>query len=146
MKSIDFNSMVKGIFPIVISGVFLFFFPLLAHAVDVPSLSTQYCLTTSANPPEGGTVSPSGTNCYDSGQVVSITATPNPGYFFDVWFGDPSGTDNPTSITMNGNKEIIRIIFVIFLEALTLRLIHRMGSLPIVVVRAKQQLYNQMGR
>jgi hypothetical protein len=50
MKSIDFNSMVKGIFPIVISGVFLLFFPLLAQGLDVPLISTQV-FTGSVPPP-----------------------------------------------------------------------------------------------
>jgi uncharacterized repeat protein (TIGR02543 family) len=65
---------------------------------------TQYSLTTSAtngsialNPP-GGT--------YAAGTVVTITATPASGYVFGGWSGDLTGTTNPTTITMNGNKAV----------------------------------------
>ena len=58
MKSIDFNSMVKGFFPAVMSTVFLFFFPLLAYGVDVPLISTQ---VSTINLPQTEQ-----TDCYDS--------------------------------------------------------------------------------
>jgi uncharacterized repeat protein (TIGR02543 family) len=65
---------------------------------------SQYTLTTSAvngfitlNPP-GGT--------YSSGTVVTAAASPNSGYTFSGWSGDLTGTANPTTITMNANKNI----------------------------------------
>ena len=70
-----------------------------------PSTS-QNSLVTGAIPAGGGTVSPSGTNWYGSGQSVSIKATANPGYIFSHWSGNLSGTTNPTSIVMNGSKSI----------------------------------------
>lgn len=68
---------------------------------------TQYQLTMQANPSGSGTVSPSvGTYWYDSGSLVTISATANSGYVFSSWSGSGSGsytgTTNPASITMNG--------------------------------------------
>ena len=70
------------------------------------NFTTQYSLTTAASPSEGGTVTPSGTNWYDSGQSVSVSATAGSGYNFTGWSGDLSGSTNPTSLTMNGVKSV----------------------------------------
>ncbi|NLW84237.1 MAG: cadherin-like domain-containing protein [Phycisphaerae bacterium] len=40
------------------------------------------------------------------GTVVSLTAAPNTGYTFANWSGSASGTANPVSITMDGNKAV----------------------------------------
>ena len=82
------------------------------HTITAPSanttytanFTTQYSLTTAASPAGGGTVSPSGTGWYNSGQSVSVTATANSGYSFTGWSGDLSGTTSPVSITMNGPR------------------------------------------
>jgi len=84
------------------------------HKITTPSsattytayFTTQYSLTTSANPVGGGTVNPSGTNWYNSGQSVQVQATASSGYIFAYWSGDLSGTQNPASITMNGPKVV----------------------------------------
>ena len=68
--------------------------------------ASQYTLATSVNPPGGGTVSPSGTTSYNSGQSVQVSATANSGYAFSGWTGDLSGITNPVYITMNGNKSV----------------------------------------
>jgi hypothetical protein len=44
---------------------------------------------------------------YASGQVVTLIANPSTGWTFNHWGGDLSGSINPTTITMNGNKSII---------------------------------------
>jgi uncharacterized repeat protein (TIGR02543 family) len=49
------------------------------------------------NPP-GGT--------YTSGTSVTVTANPSSGYMFGSWTDDLTGTSNPTTITMNSNKNI----------------------------------------
>jgi hypothetical protein len=85
------------------------------HTINAPSSSTtytasfttEYSLTTSVSPSGAGTVTPLGTNWYDSGQNVSLSATANPGYTFGAWSGDFSGTTNPTSIAMNGPKNVV---------------------------------------
>ncbi|MDA7731027.1 hypothetical protein N8867_02410 [Flavobacteriaceae bacterium] len=45
-----------------------------------------YTLTTSANPADGGTVSPS-TQQYDEGKTATITATASYEYVFQSWSG-----------------------------------------------------------
>ena len=64
-----------------------------------------YSLTTTATPEEAGSVSPTSGE-YDEGETVEITATPNADWVFDGWEGDASGSDNPTSITIDGDKDI----------------------------------------
>jgi len=63
-----------------------------------------YTLTTSANPAEGGTVSPS-TQQYDEGETASITATASSEYVFQSWSG-ATGSTNSTSVVMNSDKSV----------------------------------------
>jgi len=85
-----------------------------SHAVTVPSSSitymanliTQYSLTTSINPAGTGTVSPSGTSWYNSGQSASISAKAYFGCVFSSWSGDLSGSTNPSSVLMNRPKNV----------------------------------------
>lgn len=65
---------------------------------------TTYTLSTAAVPTAGGAVTGAGT--YDSGAVVTVTATPASGYTFTGWSGATSGTATSVSITMNGNKSV----------------------------------------
>ena len=44
---------------------------------------------------------------YADGTVVTITATPNPGWSFGAWGGDASGSVSPTTVTMTGDKAVI---------------------------------------
>jgi len=68
--------------------------------------SSQYSLTTSVNPLGAGTVTPSGTNWYNSGQSVSISATANSGYSFSDWSGCDNPSGNICNLTMNTNKNL----------------------------------------
>ena len=43
---------------------------------------------------------------YKEGTSVTISAIPDSGWEFSHWEGDYGGTDNPTTITMNSNKEV----------------------------------------
>ena len=63
-----------------------------------------YTLITSANPAEGGTVSPS-TQQYDEGETASITATASSEYVFQSWSG-ATGSSNSTSVVMNSDKSV----------------------------------------
>ncbi len=49
------------------------------------------------NPPGG---------VYNTGDVVTLTATPGPGFAFSGWSGDLAGSDNPATITMSGSKTV----------------------------------------
>jgi len=65
----------------------------------------QYTLTIASG--SGGTINPSpGSYTYDTGTQVTVTATANTGYQFSSWSGDASGTTNPITITMDGDKSI----------------------------------------
>jgi uncharacterized repeat protein (TIGR02543 family) len=48
--------------------------------------------------PPGGT--------YDHGTEVILTAVPDLGSFFDSWSGDLTGSDNPETIQMDGDKSV----------------------------------------
>ena len=74
-----------------------------ASAASCSSTTVTYTLSTSIS--GSGTVNPSN-GTYESGTVVSVSATPSSGYTFSGWSGDASGTTNPLSITMNSNKSI----------------------------------------
>ncbi|MDB4093558.1 VCBS repeat-containing protein [Flavobacteriaceae bacterium] len=63
-----------------------------------------YTLTTSANPSDGGTVSPS-TQQYDEGKTATINATPSAEYVFQSWSG-ATGSSNSTSVVMNSDKSV----------------------------------------
>ena len=63
-----------------------------------------YTLTTSANPAEGGTVSPSSAT-FEEGQTASITASPSSNYVFQSWSG-ATGSTNSTSVVMNSDKTV----------------------------------------
>jgi len=65
---------------------------------------TQYMLTTIANPPTAGVVTPT-SGWQNAGATVTIQATPNPDYSFVGWIGSGSGSFSglgSPSITMNG--------------------------------------------
>jgi len=71
------------------------------------SYKTQYQLTMQTDPSGGATTSPAvGTYWYDSGQTVSIQASPASGYTFRSWTGSGSGSytgnANPASVSMDG--------------------------------------------
>jgi hypothetical protein len=76
--------------------------------VTVLSSSTPavwYTLTATANPANGGTVTPaSGT--YLAGSQIQVTATPNANYTFANWSGNASGTNPTVTLTMDSDKSI----------------------------------------
>jgi uncharacterized repeat protein (TIGR02543 family) len=65
----------------------------------------QYTLTTNIVGQGSITLDPPG-GTYDSGTEVTLTAAPDPGWQFDGWSGDLSGSQNPAVITMNANKSV----------------------------------------
>ncbi|MDH7446902.1 InlB B-repeat-containing protein [Aquimarina sp. 2201CG14-23] len=54
-------------------------------------------VTTNPNPTNG---------TYDDGTLVTLTATPDPGYQFDGWSDDATGTSNPLQLTMDADKTV----------------------------------------
>jgi len=67
----------------------------------------QYDLTVNVDPPGSGSVilDPAG-GTYEEGTDVTATANPAPGYEFDHWSDDASGTSTSVTITMNSEKNI----------------------------------------
>lgn len=69
---------------------------------------TQYSLYVSASPSNAGYVSITPyKSIYDLGDQVTLQAVPYNGYSFNNWSGDASGSTNPITINVNGNKNIV---------------------------------------
>ena len=66
-----------------------------------------YNLNVYVSPNNSGvaTINPNQTS-YKSGSSVIISVLPKPGYAFNNWSGDLTGTLNPAAIIMNGNMNI----------------------------------------
>lgn len=64
-----------------------------------------FTLTVAADPPEGGTVSPTYAEV-EAGGTVTVTATPNDEWFFSKWEDETGETTNPQVITMNESETI----------------------------------------
>jgi hypothetical protein len=65
----------------------------------------QYTLTTSVV--GSGSITRDNPGPYHYGDILQLTAVPATGWSFSVWGGDLSGSVNPTSITIDGNKSVI---------------------------------------
>lgn len=68
----------------------------------------QYTLTTSVSGSGTISLSPTG-GVYDENTEVTLTATASSGYIFVEWTGDLSGSTNPASLTMDGNKSVTAV-------------------------------------
>ena len=77
------------------------------HSITANFESTvTYDLVMSVDPVGGGTTDPPGTTQHNQGDEVEITATPSDHYHFTQWSGGASGTMNPITVTMSGDKYI----------------------------------------
>ena len=63
-----------------------------------------YQLSTSVNPSNSGSISPSDGNFH--GEVI-LFETPAQGYEFSGWTGDASGNSNPLTLTMDSDKQVV---------------------------------------
>ena len=77
--------------------------PVADTPTPTPTPTVTYTLSVSAS--DGGNVDPS-SGTYNENSSVVITATPSAGFEFTEWTGDASGTDNPLTVKMTGNKTI----------------------------------------
>jgi uncharacterized repeat protein (TIGR02543 family) len=66
----------------------------------------SYTLTINIDPVVGGSVDAVPSPPYYYGDVVTLTASANPGYTFDHWSGDASGTSLTTTVTMDSDKTV----------------------------------------
>lgn len=77
----------------------------IAHFKSIdPSIT--YDLTVTIN--GSGTVNPNG-GTFTQSQVITLTATPDPGWQFDHWIGTNNNNINPTSVTMNNHKTVTAV-------------------------------------
>jgi hypothetical protein len=67
--------------------------------------TTNYQVSISASPNEGGTVSPP-SGQYEEGTSLDISATPSEEYRFVEWQGDYQGTNSSATITVDSDKNI----------------------------------------
>jgi uncharacterized repeat protein (TIGR02543 family) len=74
-------------------------FAINTYTLDVTATNGTVVL----NPPTGP---------YNHGTVVTLTATPAPGYHFGGWTGSLTGSNNPDSIVMDGNKSVTATFIV----------------------------------
>ena len=80
--------------------------PMEIPPVVPPAIETeQYSISVSVFPSESGFVVPPGGE-FPSGSQIQVTAAPAPGYVFDHWEGDISGTSSSITITMNDDKVV----------------------------------------
>ncbi|MBD3346450.1 MAG: SUMF1/EgtB/PvdO family nonheme iron enzyme, partial [Chitinivibrionales bacterium] len=63
----------------------------------------EYALTVSVD--GNGTVTP-GSGTYTEGTVVGLAAAPDPGWAFDHWSGNASGSQTAASVTMDADKSV----------------------------------------
>ena len=84
----------------------LFSFLLIVVLIACSKDPVIYTLTATANPAEGGSVSPSSQQ-YDSGDVATVTATPSAEYVFQSWSGSASGSSPSTTVTMDSDKAVV---------------------------------------
>jgi uncharacterized repeat protein (TIGR02543 family) len=66
--------------------------------------TTTYTLTISA--PNGTVTKTPDKTGYNSGDTVTLQATPSTGYTFSGWSGNLTGTTNPATLVMNANKSV----------------------------------------
>ena len=84
---------------------YLFFFLLILTSCSKDDDPKRYDLRATIAPLESGTVSPaSGT--YDSGESVTLTATPAENFEFSNWSGDAEGTERRITLMVETNKNI----------------------------------------
>ena len=75
--------------------------------LQVAGQASEYTITVSANPTNGGTVSGAGT--FATGSTRTVTATPNTGYNFVNWTenGNVVSTNASYSFTLNYNRNLV---------------------------------------
>ncbi|MBA7695512.1 hypothetical protein ES703_104140 [subsurface metagenome] len=68
----------------------------------------EFTLSISISPYVGGTISKFPDKVrYPSGEYVTLTAHPSPGYEFDHWSGDASGYGTMATVIMDRNKSVV---------------------------------------
>jgi surface protein len=78
------------------------------------SETTTYTVDVSST--DGGSVDPSGSDEYEEGEEIEIKASPNDEYMFSGWTGDVESSDNPLTLTVDQDYELIANFGVVSYE------------------------------
>jgi hypothetical protein len=85
------------------------------HSITAFFAPNEYTLTVNVYPEGSGTITINNTGPYHYGDTVLLEAVPADGWYFACWSGDLTGSANPATITVDGNKTITanftRVIF-----------------------------------
>jgi uncharacterized repeat protein (TIGR02543 family) len=99
---------------------------------SVTAVFVKDTVTLTVNVSGSGSVTQDPAGPYLYGDVVELTAVPAVGWYFDYWTGDLSGSENPESITLNGNKTVTAVFAEIPPNCYVLTLSHSgQGSDPV---------------
>jgi uncharacterized repeat protein (TIGR02543 family) len=91
----------KNLAVIIIVGIIAI---ILGVTLTTPTLT--YTLSASVDPPQAGTISPSGGE-YKLDARVTLTASAVNGYTFDCWSGNAAGNSPTVTIKMDSDKNLI---------------------------------------
>ena len=75
---------------------------------EISASQTQYTVTLTPSPTEGGSVS-AAEQVYDEGSVATISATPASEWEFVRWEGDFTGTGSTSTLTVDSDKNITAV-------------------------------------
>ena len=74
-------------------------------ALELRPIASYYTLTIQTSGAGSVSLDPLG-GTYPAGTEVTLTATPDAGYFWGGWSGDTTATTNPLLLPMNGNRQL----------------------------------------
>ena len=77
---------------------------LVTHETDPADANNYPTRALTAEAATNGSIT--STDTHKLGATTTVTATPDLGYVFTAWTGASTGTDNPLTLTMDGNKTI----------------------------------------
>jgi len=80
---------------------------------SVTATFTQETFSLTVNVVGSGSVNRNAAGPYVYGTVVELTAVPDAGWTFSGWSGGLSGSTNPTTIVMNGDKSVTATFYIV---------------------------------
>jgi hypothetical protein len=86
--------------------------------VTASFVASQVTLSVTTSGQGSVSLSPPG-GSYDAGTVVTLTATPAPGFAFAGWSGDLAGSANPASLTLDADKSVTATFVAMFTLSVT---------------------------
>jgi len=105
-----YNSTVLDVGPYTLGVTCTGIYPTATGTAPLTVYATGYVLTTAANHPLGGTVTPASGGTYAPTLQVAISATANPGYTFAGWLANAdinNTSSSSTYVTMNAAETVI---------------------------------------